>query len=66
MILEVDGHDRVKDPAAGEVCRRLAAPEDAATGLDRVDVAPTPAGATHEHGVDESGENLAPVIGGEG
>jgi hypothetical protein len=64
-VFELERDDRAGDTSAGEIGRRLAAPEDAGPVSDRIDVAATTAGTAHHHAVDESGEHFAPLVDGE-
>ena len=65
-IVEVEGADRVNDPAPRKIAGPLPAPEDPRPGLDRIDVSPATNGATDEHAIEEAGQDLPTVVGAEG
>lgn len=66
IFAEVERSNLIDDATAGEVGGGLPAPEDADAALNRVNVSPPAAGLADENAVEEAGENLPPVVGGEG
>ena len=66
VTFQIEAHDGIASAPLGEISRPLTTPQDTGTLADGIDVSTAPVRAPDEHAVDEPGQNLTPVRGGEG